>query len=107
MVSLLYRHLYDHEPKKLTSSLGLNEEIIKNAFGLVLIEFDRLATEKFRYYETKALKRLAELWLESQGPNLKENLKALFSISSIICSASIFLSVSELLHVLAINQPSL
>ena len=40
--------------------LGLNEEMIKNAFGLVLVEFDRLATEKFRYYETKALKRLAE-----------------------------------------------
>jgi hypothetical protein len=31
----------------------------------------------------------------------------LFSISSITCLALIFLSVSELLHVLAINQPSL
>ena len=30
--------------------LGLNEEMIKNSFGLVLVEFDRLATEKFRYY---------------------------------------------------------
>jgi len=26
MVSLLYCHLYDHEPKKLTSSFGLSDE---------------------------------------------------------------------------------
>jgi len=64
--------------------LGLNEEMIKNAFGLVLLEFDRLATEKFRYYETKALKKLAELWLESQGPNLKENLKAVLESQDFI-----------------------
>jgi hypothetical protein len=44
--------------------LGLNEEMIKNAFGLVLVEFDRLA-RRIQIYETKALKNWQSL-VESQ-----------------------------------------
>lgn len=53
----------------------------RNEFGKVLIEFDEKATAIFRKYERKALRKLAELWIDAQREEIREKMEEILAHS--------------------------
>lgn len=59
--------------------LKLNELRVTNNFSETLIQFDKIATEEFREHEKQATIKLAKLWINMQGDNMRKTLKKILS----------------------------
>ncbi len=69
----------DHILNETWGYLGLSRPFVRDNFGRVLVMFDEKATEIFRDYEKKALKKLAEFWLGLQKREIRERLKEIIA----------------------------
>ncbi|MFN7181711.1 MAG: type II restriction endonuclease [Planctomycetota bacterium] len=59
--------------------LELQKSFVKNNFGKVLVTFDTEATKMFRYYERKALVKLAKAWLSLQKEGVKKKFEEILA----------------------------
>jgi len=57
--------------------LSLTPEDIESEFSDILVSIDDTATEIYRNYEKEALIKLAKMWIERKGENLKSELSEL------------------------------
>ncbi len=55
--------------------LAYDKPFVMRKFGDAVIKYDEVATKIFRDYEKKALKKLAELWIEEQIDEVKQKIK--------------------------------
>jgi len=79
---------------------NFTKEQVWESFGSVLMEFDQRATEKFLEYEKKAIRKLAQLWIESQESNVKERFREILEDNENFVKklAEIFSSFAELVQ---------
>jgi len=79
---------------------NFTKEQVWESFGSVLMEFDQRATEKFLEYEKKAIRKLAQLWIESQESNVKERFRKILEDNENFVKklAEIFSSFAELVQ---------
>ena len=79
---------------------NFTKEQVRESFGSVLVEFDQRATEKFLEYEKKAIRKLAQLWIESQESNVKERFREILEDNENFVKklAEIFISFAELVQ---------
>jgi len=79
---------------------NFTKEQVCESFGSVLVEFDQRATEKFLEYEKKAIRKLAQLWIESQESNVKERFREILEDNENFVKklAEIFSSFAELVQ---------
>lgn len=62
----------DHILEESCSELKLSEDFIRHDFSAALTSIDLVATENFMRYQRDAVRRLAELWIESQRGVMRE-----------------------------------
>lgn len=59
--------------------LKLNESRVTDNFSETLIQFDKIATEEFREHEKQATIKLAKLWINMKGDNMRKTLEKILS----------------------------
>ena len=55
--------------------LNFKKEFVRKKFGEAIVKFDEEATKEFKEHEKKPLRKLAEIWINSQQKQIREKLK--------------------------------